>query len=237
MSKITNEQFIEKCIKIHGDRYDYSLTNYINNYTKVKIICKEHGIFEQRPNHHIFNRGCPKCPKKNQINTDKFIKKAKEIQGDKYDYSFVDYIDNKTKVKIVCPIHGVFEQRPKDHTNKNQGCPRCRESKGEKEILNILQNNNIIFDRQKIFKDCRYIKPLPFDFYLLEYNTCIEFDGEQHYKMTPYWGNTKDYEKIKIKDSIKTTYCKNNNIKLLRIKYNDNILDKINMLIKENHLG
>lgn len=61
MKKIKNEIFKNKSYKIHNNIYDYSLVEYINSYTKVKIICKEHGVFVQRPNNHLSGQGCPKC--------------------------------------------------------------------------------------------------------------------------------------------------------------------------------
>jgi len=127
--RLTTEQFIEKAKAVHGDKYDYSLVEYKNNKTKVKIKCHIHGIFKQRPNDHLNNHGCPKCKTEyvklyTISNSNKFIEKAKVVHGDKYDYSLVEYRNNKTKVKIVCPEHGVFEQRPDSHLN-DKGCPKC----------------------------------------------------------------------------------------------------------------
>jgi len=114
--------FIEKAKKINGDKYDYSLVEYVNNHTKIKIICPEHGVFEQTPGNHINRKsGCPNC--KNTLTTIDFIEKAKKIHGDKYDYSLVKYVDTKTKVKIICPNHGIFEQTPMGHYNS--GCVKC----------------------------------------------------------------------------------------------------------------
>jgi len=127
MKRLTTEQFIEKAKAIHSDKYDYSLVEYKNNRTKVKIICHEHGIFEQRSDSHLRGQGCSKCKGggKKKLTTEEFIKKAKNIHGDKYDYSLVEYKNNKTKVKIICPIHDVFEQRPGSHL-KGCDCPKCK---------------------------------------------------------------------------------------------------------------
>ena len=111
--------FIKKVKQIHGNKYDYSLVEYTNSKTKVKIICNEHGIFEQLLNSH-YHHGCKKCGDKNRtkkIKLTDFIKKAKEMHGNKYDYSLVEYINNKTKVKIICLDHGIFEQIPQHHYN------------------------------------------------------------------------------------------------------------------------
>ena len=233
MKRLSKDEFIEKSRKIHNDKYDYSLVEYKNNSTKVKIICSKHGIFEQTPNSHLSGKKCYLCDGNIKHTNNSFIEKSRKIHSDKYDYSLINYINSQTKVKIICPIHGVFEQRPNDHIIGKQGCPICNESKGEKEIRNILNENNIKFESQKIFDKCKYKRKLPFDFYLPDYNICIEYDGKQHYKPIDYFGGEKELEKNKIRDKIKNNYCKNNNIKLLRIKYNDNdnIIDKIKNII------
>ncbi len=143
MKKLTTQTFIQKVKEIHHHRYDYSLVEYINTRTKVKIICPIHGVFEQQPSNHIQGQTCPKC-KYDQIstnlshNTNIFIQKVKEIYHHEYDYSLVEYINNKTKVKIICPIHGVFEQTPKKHLN-GQKCPKCSRISGSNKQKNTIQ--------------------------------------------------------------------------------------------------
>jgi len=218
--KLTTVDFIDRSVKLHNNKYDYSLVKYINNYTKVKIICPIHGIFEQLPSSHLTNKGCYDCSGKKRKNYEQFIKDSKEIHNDKYDYSLVKYKNNLTEVKIICPIHGIFEQKPKYHI-KNNGCPICKSSKGELSIKKYLNDNKIDHIHQKSFKDCKHINPLKFDFYIPDYNLCIEFDGKQHFEVNEYFGGIKSFKKQKLRDSIKTEYCKNNNINLLRIPYND----------------
>jgi len=221
--------FIQMSKKIHGDKYDYSLVEYKNNKTKVKIICKEHGMFEQTPNNHISkNQGCSMCSNNYNYTTKQFIKKSKEKHGNKYDYSLVEYKNNKTKVKIICKEHGMFEQLGGDHL-KGSGCPTCKNSKGENQINLILNKNNINFETEKRFNDCRYKNPLPFDFYLNDYNTCIEFDGEQHFNENHFF----NIDGLKIRDNIKNNYCKDNNIILYRIKYNENIMKVMKKILKD----
>ena len=231
----TSEDFISDAKKIHGDKYNYSLVNYINSDTKVKIICKEHGIFEQSPYGHINKKsGCPKCAIINsRININDFINRSNKIHNNKYDYSLTEYINQRTKVKIICPIHGIFEQTPNKHLN-NRGCPQCKRSKGEEIIKNYLTENKIIFNQQYYFDDCKYKNVLLFDFYLPNYNICIEYDGEQHYKIIKHWGGEKSFNDNKLRDEIKDNYCLNNNINLLRIKYNDNIIEKIKNNLNKN---
>ena len=222
----TTDVFIEKSKKIHGDKYDYSLVNYINNKTKIKIICPIHGIFEQRPDEHLKGSMCRFCANNVKFDTKIFIEKSVDKHGVKYDYSLVNYINSHIKVKIICPIHGEFEQKPYHHLN-GVGCPYCRESKGEKEVEKYLKINNIKYIRQYTFDNCRDKRKLPFDFYLPDFNICVEFDGALHFISVQYFGGFDKLVDTQKKDKIKTDYCKNNNIKLLRIKYDENISDKM----------
>ena len=118
------EDFIKKARKIHGNKYDYSKVQYINSSTKVCIICSEHGEFWQIPSSHLQGVGCPKCSCNQKSGTDEFIAKSKKVHGNKYDYSKVEYVNNSTKVCIVCPEHGEFWQRPNNHL-RGDGCPEC----------------------------------------------------------------------------------------------------------------
>jgi very-short-patch-repair endonuclease len=292
--------FIEKSRNIHGDEYDYSLVDYINNHTKVKIICSKHGVFKQEPNGHLNGAGCPKCDNKN-VTTEEFIEKAKEIHGNKYDYSLTIYKNSKLKIKIICSIHGIFKQKPANHLNgsgcskcgiilrnnklthtkeefviksnkihnnkydyslaeykhnkkniiiicpihgkfeqipndhlQGVGCPKCKQSKGEAKINQILENNNIFYICQKTFNDCKDIRKLQFDFYLPEQKSIIEYDGIQHYKPINYFGGIKSLKSQQKRDQIKTNYCIENNINLIRIRYDENIEDKLTpILIKK----
>jgi len=136
---LTKEEFIKKATEIHNYKYDYSLVEYKNTKTYVRIICKIHGEFNQTPSDHLKGIGCAKCARiVNGINlrlvTSEFIKKARSIHGDKYDYSNVKYINNHTKVVINCPAHGEFEQIPNSHL-KGRGCKSC----GGKEQLTTDQ--------------------------------------------------------------------------------------------------
>ena len=133
MRRLTKEEFIKKAREIHGDKYNYSKVEYINNKIKVCIVCPEHGEFWMKPNSHLLKQGCPKCAiERNRFSQrctlQEFIKKAREIHGDKYNYSKVEYINNRTKICIICPKHGEFWQRPGDHL-QHKGCPKCANDK------------------------------------------------------------------------------------------------------------
>jgi hypothetical protein len=227
--------FIEKAKIVHGDKYDYSKVNYIKSNIKVTITCPEHGDFEQKPNNHLNGQKCPNCNnivklllckennlRKNLEKKNEFIKRAKEVHGDKYDYSLSEYINARIKLRIICPIHGKFEQSPFNHL-RGTGCPICNQSKGERDISNYLTDKNIHFTTQKTFDGCKDKRKLPFDFYLPEFNTCIEFNGRQHYEVIDNWGGLEGLEDQQKKDDIKKNYCLNNKINLIIIKHDESI--------------
>jgi very-short-patch-repair endonuclease len=227
----TNNFFIKQAKIIHGNKYDYSLTQYKNSKCKVKIICRKHGIFEQMPFSHLYGKGCEKCgyiivSNKLCSSKDEFIKKAKKIHGNNYDYSEVNYKNQVVKVKIFCKkCKQFFYQSTQNHL-LGFGCSCHKSSRGEKFIEKYLIKNNIIFIKEQTFETCKNKKKLRFDFYLPKYNLCIEFDGIQHFKENSIW-YTKE---VVINDNIKNNFCKNNNINFLRINYKqitkiDNILN------------
>ena len=126
-SEKARNEFIKKAREKHGDKYDYSKVEYINQYTPVCIICPEHGEFWQCPKQHLKGQGCIKCSMPNRnLNVEKFIEKAREKHGNKYDYSKVDSIKRGVKVCIICPEHGEFWQEPFKHLY-GSGCRRCTE--------------------------------------------------------------------------------------------------------------
>jgi hypothetical protein len=123
MKRKTTEQFIEGAKVIHGDRYDYSLVEYVGTHVKVKIVCNEHGEFEQAPKGHLRGEGCPSCVGRNKT-SEQFIKEVREVHGNLYDYSLVEYKSSSQKVTIICKDHGEFSQLPGDH-RYGYGCPGC----------------------------------------------------------------------------------------------------------------
>lgn len=135
----TTKSFIDAATKLHGTRYDYSQVNYIKAIQKVKIICREHGEFLQTPNQHLGEAGCPKCVGRNKT-TEEFIREATIIHGGKYRYNLVHYTKAITKVKIVCPYHGIFAQTPNSHL-AGVGCPKCAgRNKTTEEFISEAKN-------------------------------------------------------------------------------------------------
>lgn len=141
MRSTGSEAFIESAKQIHdGKNYDYSLVEYKNTDTNVIITCPTHGYFLQAPNNHLNGAGCPKCaraqlPQSKRLNNAEFIRGAKNIHGDTYDYSLVNYTLSQKKVDIICREHGVFQQAASSHKS-GRGCPGCK-SKLAKELAKI----------------------------------------------------------------------------------------------------
>lgn len=124
--KLTTKGFILKAENVHGDTYDYSMVRYITSDTKVKIKCKDHGVFSQKPNNHLsLKQGCPKCGGTGRLTNSEFIQLAKGVHGDLYLYDDVEYINTSTKVTLKCVKHGLFKQTPRDHLQGN-GCFECK---------------------------------------------------------------------------------------------------------------
>jgi hypothetical protein len=131
--RYTKEDFVKKAIEKHGNKFDYSKFRYINSDASGIIICPEHGEFQQTPYTHLHSiHGCGKCSGNIKKPKKEFIKQAREIHGDKYDYSKFNYINAKTPGTIICPIHGPFQQQPYVHTGQKCGCPKCGREMTEK---------------------------------------------------------------------------------------------------------
>lgn len=208
----------QKLQNVHGHRYDYSLNNEdeYTSYKMLKIVCKKHGVFEQRYLDHLRGNGCVECYNESKLLTlNRFLFDSIKLHGDSYNYQYVfdDFESSQSKVRIVCMKHGTFTQIANDH-RKGVGCPLCKNrSKGEKVIHNFLINNSIDFIPQKTFDGCLGPKgrQVRYDFYIPSKNVLIEYDGQQH--------ETKMMKgkMIETNDAVKDQYAKNMNISLIRL--------------------
>ena len=233
--KLTVEQFIERAIETHGSKYDYSLVEYKNANTKVKIICPIHGIFEQTPRNHWEGQGCPICSIKkvsliNSLTAKQYFNKVNNLYS--YKYSYGEYKGLKENLEIYCPTHGKFIVKACNHLYLHAGCPCCNKtaSNGEILILEYLKKNNIEFVYQKKFEDLKDKTYLSYDFYIPSKNLLIEYNGEQHYKPIKYFGGNKSFLLQKHHDWMKRKYAKCKEINLLTITYKNDIL----LMLKEN---
>ena len=217
----SKEEFIKKARELHGDKYDYSKVEYVNNATKVCIICPKHGNFEQTPNNHLRGCGCPNCSFENtgdrcRSSLVEFIKKANEVHGDKYNYSNVEYVNSRIKVCIICSEHGEFWQSPNNHL-QGAGCPKCNLSHLERSVMTYLDDVGISYDYQKRF-DWLGLQSL--DFYLPDYNVAIECQGKQHFFPVDFAGKgvewaCKEFDKLVSCDKKKKALCEEKGVKLL----------------------
>lgn len=222
LRKLTKDEFVSRASIIHRNKYDYSKAEYINFNTKLCIICPTHGEFWQSPNKHLSGQECPKCAFRKNWTTEEFIQHAKEIHGDKYDYSKTEFSQWKDRVTIICPKHGYFEQLPSVHIDFKCGCPFCKESHGKAFVNKILQSLSIPFVRQKVIRNNHRLFKV--DFYLELNNKIfiIEYNGRQHYFPIVHFGGEESFIKQCVRDEELRTLCKENNYCLLELPYNKN---------------
>ena len=227
---MTIEEFIQKARKIHGDKYDYSKVKYINRRTDVCIICPIHGEFLQTPDNHLQGKGCQKCGFQNSRDKkrktlERFIFECKKIFGDLFDYSKSIYNGNKKDLIVKCNSCGrYFKITPHNHLIHKEGCPFCKMSKLEKYVEKILIDNEIEYERQKVFKwfiDGKSVKKS--DFYLPKQNLVIECQGLQHFKAVEWFGGEDVYNNLVNRDLLKKKLCEEHGIRV--IYYSDLNID------------
>ncbi len=223
-----NIKYIYDFVKEHVEKFNYKLISekYENAHEKLIIQCDNSHIFKMSFDH--FKRGC-RCPhcNGNAKHTIEYIKSY--IENENYQLISTEYINNEKKLSLICDKGHECEISFGNFT-QGKRCGICNNSKGETEIFKILLKYNIDFVEQYKFNDCKYNRELRFDFYLPDYNCCIEFDGQQHFQPVECFGGEKEFEKIKIRDTIKNNYCKDNNIELIRIPYFE--FDNIKEILK-----
>jgi hypothetical protein len=165
-NKSNTEDFIKKSQIIHGDLYDYSRVEYVNNTTPVTIKCKKHDFyFEQMPKKHLKGQGCPICGGSLKKTTEEFVKEAQNTHlnpdgSPKYTYDNVYYINGAKKVFVTCPLHGDFPVTPQNHISRKSGCPKC---KGEK-LGDLLR-----YDQEKFINLSRKVHGNIYDYSQVQY--------------------------------------------------------------------
>ncbi|ASS64341.1 hypothetical protein [Bacillus velezensis] len=238
--KRTHEEFL----KIVNDRTEGKyriLGTYVNNVTRVKTLCTVCGNeFLLCPKDFIRkNTGCPVCAKarvglSKRLSPDEFEKRFQEMYGN--DYALLTpYKTSREKVRVrhnICSH--VFEPSANNLLTKRNECPKCSISRGENLIERLLVKRKISFKIQYSFSDCKYKKPLLFDFAITEGERVIgliEFDGRQHFKAIDFFGGKEGLRLTKIRDGIKNDYCERKRIPLLRIPYWD--LNRVEVVVSE----
>lgn len=218
----TQEDFLRRCAEVHGDEYDYSKAIYQGSDVKVEIICRKHGSFFQTPYTHIKKGcGCPMCryerlSENYRLKIDELYQRFGEIHNNFYTYPKLEkeYVNNRSLITIVCPIHGEFKQRAMKHL-KGHGCPKCNQSKMEKQMKSFLVQHQIEFEEQKKFEWLVWTKHLSVDFYLPKYGLAIECQGEQHFTPIQAFGGQEEFVLIQKRDEMKFNLCTEHGIKLL----------------------
>lgn len=229
-----NYEYVKEYIESFG--YKLLSKEYTNARSKLKVQCDKGHIYEVTFDNFKHGYRCPYCAGNIKYNYE-YIKKYIESFG--YELISKEYIGVFDKLIVKCPKGHIYEVNFNNFKNGYR-CPICNQSSGEQEISRILGMFKVNFKCEYKFKDCKDKNMLPFDFYLSQYNCCIEFDGKQHFEVVNFNNDEysvalNNFEIIKKHDNIKTQYCKDNNIKLIRIPYWDyKNIEKI--LIKELNL-
>ena len=241
------EFFIEKSKQKHGNKYDYSKVEYQHTDVKVCIICheldvngNEHGEFWQTPHNHLHTirpQGCPKCAiekstKRMSKTKEQFISDCIKIYGDKFSYDKVEYVNSHTKVCITCPEHGDFNITPCNFLNYH-GCPHCKASIMEYKCFEYFKKHNIKYEYEKTFDWLRFKGLMRLDFYLPDYNIAIECQGIQHFYPRKRFGGEKEFNNVQERDKMKSLLCKENNIPIEFIVYNEDIELRLNEIINK----
>lgn len=225
--KKDTEWFKKEAIKIYGDIYDLSKTQYVDSKTEVCIICRKHGEFTKTPNAFLRNhQGCQKCSieksKLPKMSTENFVEKCKIVHRNRYTYIGTEYKGCREKTIAQCPIHGTFKIIPYTHI-RGSGCPKCKQSHIERQINLILSNSSIQYEYNT---KPQFLNGLEADFYLPNENIVIECQGIQHIIKNHFF---EPLEIVLDRDKRKSDLCKENKVKMIYVlssNFKEEILDK-----------
>jgi len=293
-----NAEYILKAREVHGWKYDYSKTNFVDMDTKITVICPKHGEFEVIAGEHLKGVNCQKCAREKRRKplekfirdaklaernifligdyqsmtkktwfrcsvcgkeweavpmkiqggegcsycnfgvktTEDFVKRAKEVHGDRYDYSKAVYRGNTIPLTIICPEHGEFDISPTTFFNRTNPCKKCsRKSKMEHDLMLAFDAHKIRYTNNKTFPKDLGLKS--YDFFLDDYNVLIECQGSQHFSPNEFFGGEEQFIKQQESDQAKREYAKKNGMKLVYFAYdvdeNDFLGNPIFRTIKE----
>lgn len=222
--KLTTEEFQRRLNEIYGNQF-IVLSEYVNNETKINILCNKcNNIIQKKPAKMTGSckEGCYICSGKNHYKTKELLQKEVDEKFPNTYEIIGEYVKARQPLAVKRLECGHIYDVSPDNLLRGKGCSCCslRQSSYMDIVESFLNTYNIEYEKEKRFDDCKYIRTLPFDYYLPKYNMCIEVDGEFHYSNNNvYFNKHSAYEEVSIRDSIKTQYCKDNNIKLLRLPY------------------
>lgn len=229
----TQNAYIEE-VKLKNPNVEV-VGEYVGAKTTLLHRCLIHNVvWDALPTNILKGCGCSECLKekissKNGTSHNKYVDKLSNINPNIV--ALEEYLGTEIKIRHKCKLCGHEWRVKPGNVLAGKGCPKCNEPHGEKDIGNYLNKNNIAYIPQYTFDDCKDRRKLPFDFYLPKLNICIEYDGKQHYEAVDHFGGEEGLKIRQLHDQIKTNYCENNKIFLLRIKYDENIEEKLHSFI------
>ena len=226
----THEQYVKEVESLNSNIIVTGM--YVDSKTPIEHHCKKHNVFwNAYPESILRGGGCQECWKekigdKNSKTHEQYVDEVSKVNPN---IEVIEkYIDSSTAILHRCKKHNVLWYAYPTNILRGHGCSQCNESNGEKQIRQWLDDRCIEYIPQKTFDDCRNRRVLPFDFYIPTCNLCIEYDGEQHFRTVDYFGGNEGFEQRKRNDEIKNQYCKDHNIRLLRIPYYKNVEEELN---------
>lgn len=236
LKKLNNEEIDKRIFELVKDEY-VRIGEYINSGTKILVkhnVCEN--TYKVTLGHFQQGKRCPKCSGNEKLNNKEIDKRIFESTKNEY-IRIGNYINANTKMLVKHNLCGNIYEVVWGSFQRGRRCPKCNESKGEKEISNILNSLNVKYTTQKRFPSCKYKNTLPFDFYIHNKKSklLIEFDGIQHFKPVGVFGGEEDFKDTQLRDKIKNDFALSKNIPLLRIPYTeqDNIESILTNKLKE----
>lgn len=224
------DTFFKRCEEVWGDDYDFSkIKTYVNNSTKVKVVCKKHGEFLITPAQLMTGHGCYECGLDRisdfqRIEYEEFLQMVEDVWGDKYMIG-KDCYNSYQSFRVFCKAHDYYWETNGTNFLRGHGCRKCgfSVSKGETAISKILEKNKIPFFEQYSFFGMKSKRKLRCDFFLPNHNLVIEYNGRQHYEAIKFFGGIDALNTTKKRDMIKYNYCIDNNINYEILKYNESV--------------
>jgi len=206
-----------KIAEVHGERYEYDWDSYTNSSNKMRIKCPVHGWFKQRVNTHISGRGCYTCGVISRSHTPEYVLgRIIAHFRDRYNYDKFVYVRDGDPVILTCKKHGDFSKVPNELV-RGYGCTLCKESKSERTMCNILDDNGIKYVQEYRLGGGRY----HYDVYLHGLNVLIELDGKHHYEAIGFYGGAAGLASMQARDKKKDALAKEHDIPLIRIPYTE----------------
>ncbi len=215
---VSEEMFKERVAHKNKGQFKF-LDPYQGIEIRIRCQCNKCGYIWRVTPHSFYQlKGCPRCQTNHVYTKDEYNYKLNKIYHG--EYTLVEDYKPQKRLLFKHNICGhTFIARPAELLNGGTGCPYCNESKGERDIRNILDKLGIKYVQQYRFNSCKYKRGLPFDFWIPQYRIAIEYDGIQHFQRNHFQRTVDDFREAKLRDHIKDWYCRSHNIFLIRIPY------------------